>query len=166
LSLDPKQLQELLGELKASPISRKTAWDILQALRGILEDHGVVLAPSRLDRRRQVWLPAGVPGEARVDDGGCFLEASRAVDMNAKIMADWKVTMLFLQSAAWLGGWQRRERRKQQRGGDRVKQGAPIYPEPGFCGEWAAEFSRRFQTRLKKPRDRGPRKSAVNLRDF
>jgi hypothetical protein len=35
----------LLDELKASRVSRKTAWDILQELRSILNEHGVVLAP-------------------------------------------------------------------------------------------------------------------------
>jgi hypothetical protein len=45
VSLDPKELQDLLDELKASRISRKTAWDILQELRSILNEHGVILAP-------------------------------------------------------------------------------------------------------------------------
>jgi hypothetical protein len=45
VSLDPKELQDLLDELKASRASRKTAWDILQELRSILNEHGVVLAP-------------------------------------------------------------------------------------------------------------------------
>jgi hypothetical protein len=44
VSLDPKELQDLLDELKASRISRKTAWHILQELRSILNEHGVVLA--------------------------------------------------------------------------------------------------------------------------
>jgi hypothetical protein len=44
-SLDPKEFQDLLDELKASRASRKTAWDILQELRSILNEHGVVLAP-------------------------------------------------------------------------------------------------------------------------
>jgi hypothetical protein len=45
VSLDPKELQDLLDELKASRASRKTAWDILQELRRILNEHGVILAP-------------------------------------------------------------------------------------------------------------------------
>jgi hypothetical protein len=45
VSLDPKELQDLLDELKASRASRKTAWNILQELRGILNEHGVSLAP-------------------------------------------------------------------------------------------------------------------------
>jgi hypothetical protein len=36
---------KILDELKASWASRKTAWDILQELRGILSEHGVNLAP-------------------------------------------------------------------------------------------------------------------------
>jgi hypothetical protein len=44
-SLDPKEFQDLLDELKASRASRETAWDILQELRSILNEHGVVLAP-------------------------------------------------------------------------------------------------------------------------
>ena len=45
VSLDPKELQDLLDELKASRASRKTAWEILQEIRGILKDNGVVLSP-------------------------------------------------------------------------------------------------------------------------
>jgi len=44
VSVDPKELQDLLDELKASRISHKTAWDILQELRSILNEHGVILA--------------------------------------------------------------------------------------------------------------------------
>jgi hypothetical protein len=44
--LDPKELQDLLDELKASRISRKTAWKILQEMREILRDNGVILSPA------------------------------------------------------------------------------------------------------------------------
>ena len=44
-SLDPKEFQDLLDELKASRASRETAWEILQELRSILNENGVVLAP-------------------------------------------------------------------------------------------------------------------------
>jgi hypothetical protein len=44
VSLDPKELQDFLDELKASRISRKTAWDIPQELRSVLNEHGVILA--------------------------------------------------------------------------------------------------------------------------
>jgi len=65
--------------------------------------------------------------------------------------------MFFLQSGAWLGGWQRRERRKQQRTGDRVKHGAPIYPEPGFCGECEPAFLVDFKPDLRNLGAWGPR---------
>ena len=41
MSLDPKELQNLLDELKASRVSRKTAWDILK-------EHGINLAPTEV----------------------------------------------------------------------------------------------------------------------
>jgi hypothetical protein len=44
MSLDPSELQDLLDELKASRISRQTAWKILQELREILRDDGANLA--------------------------------------------------------------------------------------------------------------------------
>jgi acetyl-CoA carboxylase alpha subunit len=48
VSLDAKELQDRLDELKASRASRKTAWQILQELRDILRDHGVNFAPHML----------------------------------------------------------------------------------------------------------------------
>jgi hypothetical protein len=46
MSLDPKELQDLLDGLKASRASCKTAWKILQEIREILREHGVNLVPS------------------------------------------------------------------------------------------------------------------------
>jgi hypothetical protein len=53
--LNPKELQDLLDELKASRISRKTAWDILQEC--ILNEHGVILAAACRKEYRRPILP-------------------------------------------------------------------------------------------------------------
>jgi trans-aconitate 2-methyltransferase len=46
VALDPKELQELMDELKASRASRQNAWSILQELRAVLsETAGIELQP-------------------------------------------------------------------------------------------------------------------------
>ena len=46
MALDPKELQELMDELKASRASRQNAWRILQELRAVLsETAGIELQP-------------------------------------------------------------------------------------------------------------------------
>lgn len=48
MSLSPKDLQELLDELKASRASRRRAWENLQEIRWVLKDTaGVELPPPR-----------------------------------------------------------------------------------------------------------------------
>jgi hypothetical protein len=51
-------------------------------------------------------------------------------------------------------------------GGDRVKQGTPIYREPGFCGEREPALLADFKPGLRNLGTEVHEKSAVKLRDF
>jgi len=46
MPITPKAIQDLLDELEASRASRKRAWEVLQEIRGVLEDTaGVTVSP-------------------------------------------------------------------------------------------------------------------------
>ena len=65
MSITPKAIQDLLDELEASKQSRLRAWNVLQRLRLVLSEAGIVAIPPPptefdLQVRLSTFLDAGI----------------------------------------------------------------------------------------------------------